>query len=76
MNKRYNKDMKTREIEVIRLITDEAKMKRLEYQRAYRERNRERINAKHREWRKANPEKNIEYIQRYWNKKVMEHEQA
>ena len=58
------------------MITDEARAKQREYQRVYRERNRERINAKHREWRKANPEKNKEYIQRYWNKKVMEHEQA
>ena len=68
--------MKTREIEVIRLITDEAKKKRAEYQREYRNRNRERINAKNREWHKNNPDKNKEYIQRYWNKKVMEHEQA
>lgn len=58
------------------MITDEAKKKRAEYQRAYRERNRERINAKNREWHKNNPDKNKEYIQRYWNKKVMEHEQA
>ena len=68
--------MKTRAKEVIELITDEAKKKRAEYQREYRNRNRERINAKNREWHKNNPDKNKEYIQRYWNKKVMEHEQA
>ena len=50
------------------MITDEAKMKRVEYQRAYRERNRERINAKHRDWHKANPEKAMEYQERHWNK--------
>ena len=60
--------MKTREIEVIELITDEAKKKRLEYQRAYRERNRERIKAYQRDWHKANPEKNKEYVERHWNK--------
>ena len=54
------------------MITDEAKMKRTEYQRAYRERNRERINATHREWRRANPEKAMEYQERYWQKKVAE----
>lgn len=58
------------------MLTDEAKKKRLEYQRVYREKNRERINAKHREWRKANPEKVIDYQERHWNKKVMEYEQA
>ena len=60
--------MKTREIEVIELITDEARKKRLEYQRAYRERNREKIKAYQREWHKANPEKNKEYQERHWNK--------
>ena len=50
------------------MITDEGKMKRAEYQRAYRERNRERINAKHREWHKANPEKAMEYQERHWIK--------
>ena len=61
---------------MIRLITDEAKKKRAEYNREYRNRNRERINAKNREWHKANPEKNKSYIEKYWNKKVMENEQA
>lgn len=62
--------------EVIELLTDEARKKRAEYNREYRNRNRERINAKNREWHKNNPDKNKEYIQRYWNKKVMENEQA
>ena len=50
------------------MITDEAKKKRLEYQRAYRERNREKIKAYQRDWHKANPEKNKEYVERHWNK--------
>ena len=58
------------------MITDEAKKKRAEYQREYRNRNRERIRIKNREWHQANPEKNKSYIEKYWNKKVMEHEQA
>lgn len=58
------------------MLTDEARAKQREYQRAYRDRNRERINAKHREWRKANPDKNKSYIENYWNKKVMANEQA
>ena len=50
------------------MITDEAKKKRAEYQKAYREKNRERIRIKNREWHQANPEKNMEYQERHWNK--------
>ena len=49
-------------------MTDEAKMKRLEYQRAYRERNREKVREYQRAWHKANPEKASEYQERHWIK--------
>lgn len=52
------------------MITDEAKRKRAEYQKAYREKNRDRIRIKNREWHQANPDKNKEYQERYWNKQA------
>lgn len=41
-----------------------------EYMREYREKNREKLNAQRRVWAKNNPEKVVEYQERYWNKKA------
>ena len=51
-------------------MTDKAKAARREYQREYKRRNAERINAYNRAWRKANPEKARQYNQNYWTKKA------
>lgn len=43
---------------------------RKDYMKEYREKNRERINAKKREWYKKNREKQLLYQQRYIEKKL------
>lgn len=53
-------------------MNEEAQNAQREYQRAYREANRERINEAAREWRKKNPEKIKLYRERYWLKKAAE----
>ena len=41
-----------------------------EYMRKYREQNRERINAKQREWNAKNPDKVKAYSAAYWERKA------
>lgn len=53
-------------------VTAEAAEARNAYMRQYRSRNRDRINAKQREWRAKNPEKAKEYQKRYWQRKSAE----
>ena len=49
-------------------MTEEAIKARREYAKKYREQNRSRINAKHKEWRNRNPDKvkanNVRYRER------------
>ena len=51
-------------------MTDAAKEARRIYQREYKRRNAEKINAYNRKWRKENPDKTRQYNQNYWNKKA------
>ena len=51
-------------------MTAEANTARKAYMRRYRIRNRDRINAKQREWRANNPEKTKEYRKAYWERKA------
>lgn len=51
-------------------MTEEAKKARREYARKYREQNRSRINAKHKEWRNRNPDKVKANTTRYWERKA------
>ncbi len=51
---------------------EELKRYQREYQRKYRQENREKLNAYAREWRKSNPDKMRAIAERYWAKK--EHE--
>lgn len=44
------------------------KAARNEYYRNYRAKNREKINAKQKEYRKANPDKHKQYLEKYWSK--------
>ena len=53
-------------------MNEAAKEARREYQRQYREANRERINANHKAWRDANPDKVKAAATRYWEKKGAE----
>ena len=50
--------------------TMEAQEARRSYQREYRHKNRERINAQQREWRANNPAKVKEYQKHYWEKRA------
>lgn len=56
-------------------MTEEIRRKRNEYNRAYREKNRERINAYQRKWQKDNPDKVRRYAENYWAKKISEEKQ-
>lgn len=53
-------------------MNDAAKKARADYQREYKRKNAEKINAYNRAWRKANPEKVKEYNSNYWQKKAAE----
>lgn len=53
-------------------MTETAKKARAEYQKAYREKNRERLNKYRRNWNKENPDKIQKYQETYWNKKAEE----
>lgn len=46
-----------------------------EYMRRYREKNREKINAQHREWNRKNPDKRAGYRQKYFEKLADRYEQ-
>lgn len=47
-------------------MTENALKQRREYQRKYRQKNKDAINKRQNEWRKANKEKVKEYNKRYW----------
>lgn len=51
-------------------MTEEAMESRREYQRLYRSRNRNRINAAKRAWNSRNPDKLREYARKYWQKRA------
>lgn len=51
-------------------MTEDAKKKRLEYQRAYRAKNRERLNEYRKAWGKNNPDKVKQYTSNYWERKA------
>lgn len=51
-------------------MTEKAMESRREYQRLYRSRNRNRINATKRAWNSRNPDKLKEYRKRYWEKRA------
>ena len=53
-------------------MTDEAKKARLEYERQYRAKNREKLNQYRRDWNRRNPERLKTYKERYWDKKAGE----
>ena len=42
----------------------------MEYEKEYRQKNREKLKAYRREWNRENPEKLKAYRERYWNKKA------
>jgi len=52
-------------------MTATAQATKAEYQRQYRQRNRERLNEYRKAWNKANPEKVKQYQENYWNKKAI-----
>ena len=47
-----------------------AQIARSEYNRAYREKNRKRLNEYRKKWNKRNPEKVKSYQEKYWAKKA------
>ena len=47
-------------------MTDDALKQRREYQRRYRALNKDNINKRQKEWRKANKDKVKEYNKTYW----------
>lgn len=53
-------------------MSEEARKKRAEYMKAYRSRNRERLNAAQREYTRQHPERRRLYNERYWEKKAAE----
>ncbi len=57
-------------------MTSDAVQARREYMRAYRERNREKINERQREWYKNNPEKVKKIRENYWKNKAAASNQA
>jgi hypothetical protein len=48
----------------------DAKEARREWERAYRQKNAERVKEYQKKWRKAHPEKQREYLTRYWIRKA------
>ena len=51
-------------------MTAEAILKRREYNRAYRELNKDAINTRHKQWRDKNKDKIKQYNVNYWTKKA------
>ena len=49
-----------------------AKKLRLEYQRKYQEKNRDRLNEYQREYRAKHPEKVKQYNESYWDRKALQ----
>lgn len=57
-------------------MNETAKQLRRDYNRNYREANKERISQKQKEWREANKDKLKAYTSNYWNKKAKELQEA
>lgn len=53
-------------------MDEQALQLRREYNRKYREQNKENINKRQNEWRRANKDKVREYNKNYWTKKANE----
>lgn len=51
-------------------MNDGAKVAQAKYAKAYRAKNRERLNQYRREWAKKHPDKIKQYAENYWNKKA------
>lgn len=51
-------------------MDDEARRARLEYERAYRKKNRERLNEYRRQWNREHPDKVRSYRESYWKRKA------
>jgi hypothetical protein len=51
-------------------MSDAAKEKQREYNREYRKKNREKLNAYMREWKKKNPDKVLEHKINHWERKA------
>lgn len=51
-------------------MTEEAKLKKAAYEKAYREKNRERLREYRRQWGRDNPDKVKEYNKTYWERKA------
>ena len=56
-------------------MSEEAKRARREYNRKWREKNRERYNEYQKRWRKKNKDRIKEYQRKYWEKKAKEESQ-
>ena len=73
MYNKYNKQNKcsvAQEVQKEVLVMATAEEARRAYRKEYREKNRDRINAYHRQWAKDNPEKIKEHQDRYWQKRA------
>ena len=49
-----------------------ARTARAEYQKQYREKNQERLNAYRRDWNKKNPDKVKQYQEDFWKRRAAE----
>lgn len=52
-------------------MTNEALLKRREYQKQYRLKQKDQINKRQKEWRLKNKDKIKQYNVNYWNKKTL-----
>jgi len=57
-------------------MSKEARSRKAAYMQAYRQKNREQINATAREWRRRNPEKVLANVERYWERVVEREREA
>lgn len=57
-------------------LSDEARKAKNAYQKAYRERNIERIREYEKEWRHKNPDRVRATMERYWQKKAEQMKQG
>ena len=57
-------------------LSEEAKKKRKEYKRQWREKNKNHISEYAKQWREKNPDKIQEYEKRFWERKAMQDDQT
>lgn len=57
-------------------LSEQAKKARREYMKEYRKKNKERLDAMNREWKKNNPDKVRENNIRYWERKAKQLEEV